>query len=188
MAIETPATPLGSPMVEASLPDLDGQPYDLAAYRDGAPLLVAFLCNHCPYVRHIEQVFGEVTEGLMSEGLKVVGVCSNDVDNYPDDGVGHLAAQKERAGWAFPYLIDEDQTFALRTGAVCTPDLFLYDAEGKLAYRGAFDGATPGNDVPVDGSDLAAAARAVLRGEPVPDEQRPSLGCGIKWKPASETD
>jgi peroxiredoxin len=186
MALETPSTPLGSPLVEARLLDLDGEPHDLATYRDGAPLLVAFLCNHCPYVRHIEQVFGDVTRDLMEQGLQVVGVCSNDVENYPDDASEHLAEQKRRAGWDFPYLIDEDQTFALRSGAVCTPDLFLYDGDGKLAYRGAFDAATPGNDEPVNGADLLAAAQAVLRGDPASSEQRPALGCGIKWKPGSD--
>lgn len=186
MAVESPTTPLGSPLVPATLLDLEGHPHDLEEYRDGAPLLVAFVCNHCPYVQHIEQVFGEVTARLMDEGLKVVAVCSNDVDNYPDDAPERLAEQRQRAGWRFPYLVDEDQSFALATGAACTPDLFLYDAQGHLAYRGAFDRATPKNGEPVDGSDLLAAARAVLRGEPAPADQRSALGCGIKWKPGND--
>lgn len=186
MAIESPATPLGSPLVTTTLPDVNGRLYDLETYRAGAPLLVAFVCNHCPYVRHIERTFGEVTTQLMEQALQVLAVCSNDVDHYPDDAPEHLAEQQVRAGWRFPYLVDEDQSFALATGAVCTPDLFLYDAQGKLAYRGAFDGATPKNGQPVDGSDLLVAAQAVLRGDPVPEDQRPSLGCGIKWKPEND--
>ncbi|MEX2550611.1 MAG: thioredoxin family protein [Nitriliruptoraceae bacterium] len=186
MAIESPTTPLGSPLVEASLPDLRGQTQRLEELRDGAPLLVAFVCNHCPYVRHIEQQFGKVATDLMTQGLKVVAVCSNDAEAYPDDAPEHLAEQQRRAEWSLPYLLDTDQQFALATGAVCTPDLFLYDADGHLAYRGAFDGATPKNGVEVDGSDLRQAAQAVLRGEPVPTEQRSSLGCGIKWKPGND--
>lgn len=186
MAIETPPTAPGTPLVDAALPDLTGTTIDLASYADGRPLLVAFVCNHCPYVKHVERVFGQVAAELIDAGLAVVAVCSNDAERYPDDAPEQLAAQAERAGWGFPYLIDADQSLALATGAVCTPDLFLYDAAGRLAYRGAFDGSTPGNGVELTGADLRAAAEAVLAGRPAPDDQRPSMGCGIKWRPGNE--
>lgn len=188
MAIESPQTPLGRPLIDATLPDLQGHPIRLTELRDDAPLLVAFVCNHCPYVRHIEQALGSVATELASQGLKVVAVCSNDAQTYADDTPEHLAEQHQRAGWTFPYLVDADQQFALATGAACTPDFFLYDADGLLFYRGAFDGSTPKNDVGVTGSDLRAAAEAVLRGEPAPKEQRSSLGCGIKWLPGNDAN
>lgn len=186
MAIETPTTPLGTPVVSAELPDVHGQRFRLDTYADGSPLLLAFVCNHCPYVQHIERELGRTTRSLQAKGLKVLAICSNDADQYPDDAPERLAQQAERAGWTFPYLVDEDQQVALRTGAVCTPDLFLYDATGRLAYRGAFDGSTPKNDVPLTGEDLTAAAEAVLAGTEVTGEQRSSMGCGIKWKPEND--
>ncbi len=174
-------TPLGTPLPDATLIDSDGGEHRLHDLTGAGPVLVAFLANHCPYVVHIERTFGEVTTELAEQGLMVVGVSSNDTSSYPQDGPDGMLAQAARAGWRFPYLRDPDQALARAIGAVCTPDLFLFDREQRLAYRGAFDGSTPGNDVPLTGADLRAAATAVLSGRPVPEEQRPAMGCGIKW-------
>ena len=149
------------------------------------PLLVAFLANHCPYVQHIEATFGSVTAQLAEQGLTAIGVSSNDAASHPQDGPEGMAEQAERAGFTFPYLRDADQGVARAFGAACTPDVFLFDRAHRLAYRGAFDAATPGNDVAVTGDELRAAADAVLRGEAAPTEQRPAMGCGIKWSPGN---
>ena len=182
MAQTSDMLPLRTPAPDFALPDLDGKVVardDLA----GAPaLLVAFLCNHCPYVRHVERTFGDLARQWKREGLAVVGICSNDVASYPDDDRDGLAAQAERAGFAFPYLIDESQDVARAYGAACTPDFFLFDQDRALAYRGALDASTPGNNVPVTGDELRAAVETVLAGEPVPEPHRPSIGCSIKWK------
>ena len=186
MAVESTTTPLGTPLPVATLRDVDGSRHAVPDIAGGRPLLVAFVCNHCPYVRHIEDAFGRVTGELIDRGLAVVAVCSNDAGSHSDDSPEHLAAQRDRADWRFPYLVDEDQSFARLVGAVCTPDLFLFDATGHLAYRGAFDGSTPKNGVEVTGEDLRNAAEALLEGRAVPAEQRPAMGCGIKWLPGSE--
>jgi peroxiredoxin len=175
------ATPLGTPLPDATLIDSDGVQHQLHDLAGTGPVLVAFLANHCPYVVHIERTFGEVTMELISQGLQVIGVSSNDSSTHPQDGPDGMLAQAERAGWRFPYLRDADQGLARAIGAVCTPDLFLFDGQQRLVYRGAFDGSTPGNDVPLTGADLRAAATAVLAGTPVPEDQRPAMGCGIKW-------
>lgn len=143
-------------------------------------LLVAFLCNHCPYVRHIEGALAGVLAGYPS--LAVVGICPNDADAYPDDRPEHLVGQSRRAGWTFPYLVDVDQDVARAYNAACTPDFFLYGADRRLAYRGALDESTPGNGKPLTGALLRGAIDAVLAGRPVPGPHQPSLGCSIKWR------
>jgi peroxiredoxin len=173
-------TPLGSHAPDFTLPSVTGEKVALDDFRDAPALLVAFLCNHCPYVRHIETRFGALVADFPD--LAVVGVCSNDVESYPDDAAPGLRQQARRAGWSFPYLVDDGQSTAREYGAACTPDLFLYDAERRLAYRGAFDESTPGNRQPVTGHLLADAVRLVLGGESVPEPHRPSMGCSIKWK------
>lgn len=176
---------LGTPLPAFELPDLDGKPVsstDLA----GPALLVAFLSNHCPYVRHIERRLAAVTADLAGRGLSVVGVASNDTGIAPDDDVDGLREQVERAGFTFPYLVDTTQRTARDPRAACTPDLFLYDGQRRLAYRGAFDAARPGNDVPVTGDLLVSAVDLVLSGRDVPEPHTPSLGCGIKWSPDNE--
>lgn len=180
------ATPLGTPLPHATLVDPDGDRHRLHDLAGSGPVLVAFLANHCPYVVHIERVFGRVTADLIAQGLTVLGVSSNDGTTHPQDGPEGMRQQAERAGWSFPYLRDADQHLARAVGAACTPDLFLYDGEHRLAYRGAFDGSTPGNDVPLTGEDLRTAAEAVLTGRPAPADQRPAMGCGIKWSPGHE--
>jgi hypothetical protein len=134
-------------------------------------------------VQHVEQRLGEVARQVEEAGGALVGICSNDVIGYPDDDVPGLVTQVTRAGWSFPYLVDSDQDVARAFGAACTPDFFVYGPDRALRYRGAFDAATPGNDEPVDGSLLLAAVSHVLAGEEVPEPHRPSLGCGIKWRP-----
>jgi len=172
--------PLGTPAPDFALPDLTGTTLrrdDLAA----APaLLVAFLCNHCPYVRHVELRLGELVARYPD--LAAVGICTNDAEAYPEDRPEALAEQVRRAGWTFPYLVDTDQRLGREFQAACTPDFFLYDARRDLAYRGAFDDSTPGNGRPVTGAALRDAIERVLAGEPVPEPHVPSMGCSIKWR------
>ncbi|MEW2374995.1 thioredoxin family protein [Micromonospora sp. NPDC047812] len=178
---------LGTPLPAFDLPDLDGKPVtsgDLA----GPALLVAFLSNHCPFVRHVERRLAEVTTELAGRGLAVVAIASNDTGIQPDDDVDGLRGQVGRVGFTFPYLVDAAQQAARDFHAACTPDFFLYDADRRLAYRGAFDRARPGNDVPVTGDLLATAVDRVLAGRDVPEPHTPSLGCGIKWSPGNEPD
>ena len=177
--------PLGAQLPDVTLPDADGAPHRLHDVAAGRPLLLAFMCNHCPYVQHVEAAFGATARDLAARGLAVVAVVSNDVASYPDDDVDGMREQAARAGWEFPYLVDADQSLARTLGAACTPDLFLFDAGGLLAHRGAFDDSTPGNGRPVTGDALARAADAVLAGAPVPDDLPPALGCGIKWRPGT---
>jgi thiol-disulfide isomerase/thioredoxin len=174
--------PLGTPAPAFALPSLDGQIIRSDGFAAGRPLLVMFLCNHCPYVRHLERQLG----ALVSEYAGAVAICSNDIANYPDDGPAGLTEQVHRAGFTFPYLLDESQQVAVAYRAACTPDFFLYDADGKLAYRGEFDESRPRNNAPVTGQALRAALELVLAGKPVDEPHVPSLGCGIKWKPGNE--
>ena len=186
MASTSPSTPLGTPLPEAGLVDPAGEQRSVHDLAGQEPALIVFLANHCPYVQHIESAFGSVAADLSAKGLTVIGVSSNDATTHPQDGPEGMAEQAQRAGFTFPYLRDEDQSFARALGAACTPDLFLFDRDHRLAYRGAFDGATPGNEVPVTGDELRAAATAVLRGDAAPSEQRPAMGCSIKWSPGNE--
>ncbi|WP_068069248.1 thioredoxin family protein [Nocardia xishanensis] len=179
MALESLMVPLGTPAPEFALPDLDGRIHRLSDYANGPGLLVVFACNHCPYVRHIEDELGAV---IAASDVPALAICTNDADAYPDDKPEGLRAQAKRARWSFPYLIDESQSVGRVFGAACTPDFFLYDANLALAYRGAFDESTPGNGKPVTGSELRAALAAVLAGRTVPEPQRPSMGCSIKWR------
>ncbi|HEY8478314.1 MAG TPA: thioredoxin family protein [Spirillospora sp.] len=186
MAVSSFMVPLGSPVPSFSLPSIEGGTVSDKDFAEASALLVIFLSNHCPYVRRIESALGALTSEYADKGLATVAICSNDVVNYPDDDAAHLREQAERAGFAFPYLVDESQETARAFKAACTPDFFLYDGDRGLAYRGEFDGARPSNDVPADGSTLRAALDLVLAGKPVPEPHTPSLGCGIKWKPGNE--
>ena len=173
MAVSSLMVPLGTPAHDFELPSADGATVKLADL-DGPALLVMFLCNHCPYVRHA------------GRGVAAVGICSNDLDAYPDDGPAGMAEQARRAGFQFPYLLDESQRVAAAYRAMCTPDLFVYDAERRLAYRGAFDDSTPRNGQPVTGALLRDALDRVLEGQPVPEPHRPSMGCSLKWKAGNQ--
>lgn len=179
MAVESTMVPLGTPLPSFELPAVTGERVSSAAF-DGRVLLVAFLSQHCPYVQHVEKGFGELVR--RHPDLAVVGVCSNDTDISPDDTSQRLVEQAERAGWEFPYLVDETQEVGRAFGAACTPDFFLFDEQGRLAYRGAMDSSTPGNGEPVTGELLDAAIAATRAGQPVPEPHRPAMGCSIKWR------
>jgi peroxiredoxin len=180
MALESTMVPLGTPVPDVTLPDLDGDLVRLPDHAGGLPLLVVFAANHCPYVRWVEAELGRVVAA--HDGLRAVAISSNDVVAYPDDGPDGMRQQQVRAGWDFPYLRDGDQGAARAFGAACTPDLFLFDAHGRLAYRGAFDASTPKNGQPLTGALLRSAIEDVLAGRPVPEPHRPAMGCGIKWR------
>jgi peroxiredoxin len=188
--VNTPSTmaPLGMPAPAFSLPDPEGKQVSLDNFKDAPALLVTFLCNHCPFVQHIEAHLGQTAHEYQKRGLAVVGISSNDIEAYPDDTPDKMAEQAQRAGFGFPYLFDESQQVAKAYGAACTPDFFLFDRERKLVYRGQYDDSRPGNNKPVTGADLRAALDAVLAGKPAPAKQAPSLGCNIKWKKGNEPD
>jgi len=181
--------PLGTPAPDFSLPEPHtGRTVSLSDF-DGAPaLLVAFLCNHCPYVKHIADHFAAVAGGFRMDGAAVVGINSNDVTTHPDDSPENMKGEVEWRGYDFPYLYDETQEVAKAYRAACTPDFFLFDAERRLAYRGQFDSSRPSSDVMVTGSDLRAAMRAVLAGEDPSAVQMPSIGCNIKWRAGNEPE
>jgi peroxiredoxin len=184
---ETPSTmlDLGTPLPSFSLPDFNGRTVSDADFKGSKALLVAFICKHCPFVKHIRQEFSRFAREYEAKGLKVVAIASNDTTEFPEDGPEGMKQEAAEAGYVFPYLFDEKQQVARAFRAACTPDLFLFDANGRLAYRGQFDGSRPKNDVPVTGADLRAAADAVLAGKPASETQRPSMGCNIKWSPGN---
>ena len=176
--MESQKTQLHTPLPAVTLPDVDGVDHDLPALAEDEPFLVVFACNHCPYVRWLEQDLGRL---VADSGIRAVAITSNDTSEYPEDGPDGMREQSARAGWDFPYLIDADQSVARAFGAVCTPDFFLYDAAGRLAYRGAFDASSPKNGQPRTGDLLRSAIADVQAGRPVPEPHRPAMGCGIKW-------
>jgi len=181
MALTSHMVPLGTPAPAFELPDLDGTLHARADYVGGAGLLVVFACNHCPYVKHVETVLGELLAEY-ADRLPAVAICTNDAEAYPDDAPAKLREQAARAKWGFPYLIDATQEVGRAFNAACTPDFFLYDSALKLAYRGAMDDSTPGNGKPNTGEHLRGAIEHVLKGEAVPEPHHPAMGCGIKWR------
>jgi peroxiredoxin len=187
---ETPSTMLatGTEAPDFRLPDPQGKVVALDDFKDAPALLVAFICNHCPYVKHVRSKFAEVARDYQSRGVAVVGISSNDTDSHPDDGPEKMAEEVNLAGYTFPYLYDETQEVAKAYQAACTPDFFLFDRDRRLVYRGQFDDSRPGSGRPVTGKDLTGAVDAVLAGKPVPGNQRPSVGCNIKWKRGNEPD
>jgi peroxiredoxin len=180
----TPSTmvPLGTPAPDFALPDTDGKIVKLADFAGSPAILVAFICNHCPYVKHIRAAFARLTADYIAKGVAVVGISSNDAVAYPDDSPEKMKLEKAAAGYAFPYLYDESQQVAKAYSAACTPDFFVYGKDRKLTYRGQMDASRPGNGKPNDGADLRAALDATLAGKPVEGQQWPSIGCNIKWK------
>jgi peroxiredoxin len=179
---------LGTRAPAFALADPDGRVTRLDDLAGAPGLLVVFLCNHCPYVKHIGTSLGTLTQAWADRGLAVVGINSNDVDAHPDDAPPKMSETAQQYGWTFPYLFDADQTVAQAYRAACTPDFFLFDADQRLFYRGQFDDSRPRNDEPVTGRDLATAVDAVLAGSSPPNDQWPSMGCNIKWKPGNEPD
>ena len=188
--VKTPSTmrKLGTAASDFKLMNVDGQQVGLHDF-DGKPaLLVIFMCNHCPFVKHVADELTRLAMDYMPKGVAVVGINSNDAAAYPQDSPEQMVHEAEQRGYPFPYLYDETQEVAKAYGAACTPDFFLYDKSRKLVYRGQLDASRPGNGLPVTGADLRAAIDAVLAGQPVADDQRPSLGCNIKWKPGNEPE
>lgn len=183
----TPSTmvALGTPAPEFALPDVtSGRTVSLAEFSGSPALLVMFLCNHCPYVKHVRAGVAALASDYLARGVAVVGINSNDVVRYPADSPGKMKIEAAEAGYTFPYLFDDSQSVARAYRAACTPDFFLYDRARRLAYRGQLDDSRPGNGVPVTGRDLRAALDAVLAGTTVPSAQKPSMGCNIKWREA----
>lgn len=187
--VEVPSTmtPLGSTAPAFSLPEpATGRTVSLDDFSEAPALLVVFMCNHCPFVKHVADGLADFAREYRERGLAVVGINANNVESHPDDSPEKMAEEVERRGYTFPYLFDESQEVAKAYGAACTPDFFLYDADRRLVYRGQFDASRPSLDTPVTGEDLRAACDAVLAGDtPDPDGQVPSVGCNIKWKPGN---
>ncbi len=179
---------LGTPAPAFSLPDTEGRTVSNRDFAGAPALLVMFICNHCPYVKHVAEGLAKLAKEHQERGVAVVGVNSNDAREYPDDSPAKMKEEVRLRGYTFPYLVDATQEVAKAYRAACTPDFFLFDAQQKLVYRGQMDSSRPGSGVPVTGSDLRAALDAVLAGRPVPAHQKPSLGCNIKWKVGNEPE
>ena len=177
---------LGTPAPTFSLPDTEGKTVSLEDFKGVPALLVIFMCNHCPYVKHILKDLIELAKAYQAKGAAVVGINSNDVTNYPDDHPEMMAKLVKESGFTFPYLYDETQEVAKAYNAACTPDFFLFDEEMKLAYRGQMDDSRPGSNIPVTGSDLTAAIDDILADRKVNSEQKASMGCNIKWKKGNQ--
>jgi peroxiredoxin len=186
----TPSTmlPLGTEAPSFSLPNVDGRTVSRDDFKDSTGLLVVFMCNHCPYVKHVIDDFSRLAAEYQERGIAVVGISANDVSSFPEDAPDQMARVSKKYGFTFPYLYDEAQEVARVYHAACTPDFFLFDGKNRLYYRGQLDGSRPGNDTPITGEDLTGAVDALLDGKPSPDPQRPSMGCNIKWKPGKEPD
>jgi peroxiredoxin len=180
-------SPLGTVAPPFRLPDtLSGKTVSIDDFKSAPALLVMFICNHCPFVKHIRDELARLGRDYQKKGAAIVAISSNDVITHPDDSPDKMKQEARDAGYTFPYLYDESQEVAKQFEAACTPDFFLYDKNRKLVYRGQLDDARPGMPVPVTGKDLRAALDAVLSGKPVPQDQKPSIGCNIKWKPGNE--
>jgi peroxiredoxin len=186
----TPSTmlPLGTQAPDFSLVNVDGRTVSLSDFADAPALLVIFMCNHCPYVKHLAGALAKFADEYRPQRLAVVGINSNDVGSYPADSPAEMVAEADRRGYHFPYLYDETQEVAKAYSAACTPDFFLFDKDRRLVYRGQFDASRPENGIPITGQDLLAAVDAVLAGKLPSADQKPSMGCNIKWKPGNEPD
>lgn len=175
--------PLGTPAPEFTLPDtVSGKHVALDALRSDSATVIMFICNHCPYVKHVNPELVRIAQEYQPRGLRFAAINSNDVIGYPEDAPDRMRMAAQTLGYPFPYLYDESQDVARAYQAACTPDFYVFDSGLKLVYRGRLDGSTPGNDLPLTGEDLRAALDAILSGQPVVAEQLPSLGCNIKWR------
>ena len=188
--VQTASTmlPLGTKAPDFSLPDVSGKKVSLSDFADAPAVLVIFMCNHCPYVKHVAAGLAELAKDYQRRGVAVVGINSNDVDSFPDDSPAKMAEEVKARGYTFPYLYDATQCVAKAYRAACTPDFYVFDRRRKLVYRGQMDSSRPQSGVPVTGEDLRAALDAVLAGQPVSADQRASLGCNIKWKAGNEPE
>ena len=180
--------PLGTQAPAFSLPDPDGSKHSLDDRPDAQAYLVMFICNHCPFVKHVADELARIGRDYADSNVAIFAINSNSLETHPQDGPEHMKTEAERRGYVFPYLFDRDQSVAKAYTAACTPDFFLFDANRKLVYRGQLDDSRPGNDAPVDGHDLRAAIDSVLAGKDIGEDQRPSVGCNIKWSPGNEPD
>jgi thiol-disulfide isomerase/thioredoxin len=183
-AVESQMLELGTRAPSFALPDADGVIHSIPD--EAAAYVVMFICNHCPFVKHVADELARIGHDYVGRGVAVFAINSNDVDNYPADAPDKMKREARLRGYNFPYLLDIGQDVAKAYRAACTPDFFLFDSEQKLVYRGQLDDSRPTNGVPVDGRDLRAALDALLGGEPVSAVQKPSIGCNIKWKPGNE--
>ena len=184
-ATESRMLPLGTQAPAFALPDPDGNVHTLDEATDARAFLVMFICNHCPFVKHVAPELARLGDDYAGRGLAIYAINSNDYERYPDDAPDRMRREAKQRGYAFPYLVDGGQDVAKAYLAACTPDFFLFDGERCLVYRGQLDDSRPSNGVPVTGADLRAALDAVLEGRPVPPDQTPSIGCGIKWRPGN---
>ena len=186
----TPSTMLALGTVAPSfeLPDVDGRLVTLSSFGAARALLVQFICNHCPFVIHVRDELVRLARDAQAQGAAVVAINSNDASAYPEDAPDRMRALAQLHGYPFPYLVDATQSVAKAYRAACTPDFYLFDAARRLVYRGQLDGSRPGNAIAVTGADLRSALAALLAGTPISAEQRPSIGCNIKWKPGNEPD
>lgn len=180
--------PLGTAAPGFSLPDTEGKTVSLADFADAPALLVIFMCNHCPFVKHVADGLAELGREYQQRDVAVVGINPNDVENYPDDAPAKMAEEVRQRGYTFPYLYDETQEVAKAYRAACTPDFFVFDRDRRLVYRGQMDCSRPDSGVEVTGADLRAALDAVLAGRAPAEDQTPSIGCNIKWKAGNEPD
>lgn len=185
-AKESTMLALGTAAPDFKLPDYNGKLHSLADFKQAKGLVVAFICSHCPFVKHVRAEFARFARDYQAQGLAVVAIASNDLEAYPQDGPAGMKEEAEIVGYGFPYLLDENQAVAKAYQAACTPDFYLFDGQQKLFYRGQFDASRPKNTIPVTGADLRAAADALLAGKPAIAEQLPSIGCNIKWKAGNE--
>lgn len=185
-AVESQMLPLGTLAPEFSLPDPDGKMHSL---QEGASAhLVMFICNHCPFVKHIREELARIGRDYGSRGVSIVAINSNDISKHPGDDPAHMKAEAAAWGYTFPYVFDESQAVAKDYRAACTPDFFVFDGGKRLVYRGQLDDSRPSNGLPVSGQDLRAALDAVLESRPPLATQEPSIGCNIKWRPGNEPD
>jgi peroxiredoxin len=180
--------PLGTHAPDFALVNVDGQTVQLGDFADAKALLVIFMCNHCPYVKHVAGELARLAHEYLPRGVAIVGINSNDTSKHPEDSPEQMVHEAELRGYPFPYLFDEDQAVAIAYHAACTPDFFLFNAEQELVYRGQLDASRPKTDIPVTGADLRDALDCVLAGKPITSQQRPSIGCNIKWREGNEPD
>ena len=180
--------PLGTTAPDFSLVDTEGNTVSRRDFVGKKGLLVVFLCNHCPYVKHVADELKRLGDDYMARDIAVVGISSNDIEAHPDDSPEKMKQEKQQRGYAFPYLFDATQEVAKAYRAACTPDFFLFDADHKLVYRGQLDDSRPGNGKPVTGADLRRALDNLLAGGPPLERQVPSLGCNIKWIAGAEPE
>ena len=179
---------LGMSVPDFNLPDIEGDMVSLADFKESPALLVIFMCNHCPFVKHVLHVMVDLIKDYQAKGVAVVGINSNDIASFPEDSPVKMTKVAKKAGFTFPYLFDESQKVAKAYCAACTPDFFLFDKERKLVYRGQMDDSRPGSEIPVTGVDLIRAMDAVLAGRDISSDQKPSMGCNIKWKKGNEPE